>query len=108
VNFKLVQRASKACGLVKWVLAQVCFSEIFLTQVHFSEILDKVEPLQYEVQSLEQQAEQTKQQATMIIAMISELESSNQKYKEETQSLSARPKPSSPRWNRCKARSTIA
>jgi dynein heavy chain 1 len=74
VNFELVQRASKACGpLVKWVLAQF----------RFSEILDKVEPLQYEVQSLEQQAEQTKQQATTIITMISKLESSIQKYKEE-------------------------
>src|SRR6266576_2249232 len=73
-NFETVQRASKACGpLVKWVIAQV----------RFSEILDKVEPLRYEVQSLEQQAEQTKQQATTIIAMISELEGSIQKYKEE-------------------------
>lgn len=73
-NFETVQRASKACGpLVKWVLAQV----------RFSEILDKVEPLRYEVQSLEQQAEHTKQQATTIIAMISELEASIQRYKEE-------------------------
>ncbi|KAI9513146.1 dynein heavy chain protein 1 [Russula earlei] len=73
-NFETVQRASKACGpLVKWVLAQV----------RFSEILDKVEPLRYEVQSLEQQAEQTKQQAATIITMISELEGSIQKYKEE-------------------------
>ncbi|KAI9460162.1 dynein heavy chain protein 1 [Lactarius psammicola] len=73
-NFENVQRASKACGpLVKWVLAQV----------RFSEILDKVEPLRNEVQSLEQQADQTKQQATTIITMISELEASIQKYKEE-------------------------
>jgi dynein heavy chain 1 len=73
-NFDTVQRASRACGpLVKWALAQV----------RFSEILDKVEPLRYEVQSLEQQAEQTKQQATTIITMISELEASIQKYKEE-------------------------
>jgi dynein heavy chain 1 len=73
-NFETVQRASKACGpLVKWVLAQV----------RFSEILDKVEPLRNEVQSLEQQAEQTKQQAATIITMISELEASIQRYKEE-------------------------
>ncbi|KAI0271628.1 dynein heavy chain protein 1 [Gloeopeniophorella convolvens] len=73
-NFENVQRASKACGpLVKWVLAQV----------RFSEILDKVEPLRNEVQSLEQQAEQTKKQASTIITMISELEASIQQYKEE-------------------------
>ncbi|TFY72237.1 hypothetical protein EVG20_g758 [Dentipellis fragilis] len=73
-NFETVNRASKACGpLVKWVLAQV----------RFSEILDKVEPLRNEVQSLESQAEQTKQQASTIITMISELEASIQRYKEE-------------------------
>ena len=73
-KFETVQHASKACGpLVKWVLAQV----------RFSDILDKVEPLRNEVQSLEQQAEQTKQQAATIITMISELETSIQKYKEE-------------------------
>ncbi|TFY78308.1 hypothetical protein EWM64_g5702 [Hericium alpestre] len=73
-NFETIQRASKACGpLVKWVLAQV----------RFSEILDRVEPLRNEVQSLEHQAEQTKQQAGTIITMISELETSIQRYKEE-------------------------
>ncbi|KAI0047641.1 dynein heavy chain protein 1 [Auriscalpium vulgare] len=73
-NFETVQRASKACGpLVKWVLAQV----------RFSEILDKVEPLRNEVQSLETQAEQTKTQAATIITMISELETSITRYKDE-------------------------
>ncbi|KAI0639011.1 dynein heavy chain [Trametes polyzona] len=73
-NFETVQRASKACGpLVKWVIAQV----------RFSEILDKVEPLRNEVQSLEDQAEQTKQQAQMMVTMISELEASIERYKEE-------------------------
>ncbi|KAI0961093.1 hypothetical protein AcV7_000287 [Taiwanofungus camphoratus] len=77
-NFETVQRASKACGpLVKWAIAQV----------RFSEILDKVEPLRNEVQSLEDQAEHTKQQAKMIITMISELESSIEKYKEEYAAL---------------------
>ncbi|KAI6134168.1 dynein heavy chain protein 1, partial [Pisolithus croceorrhizus] len=69
-----VQRASKACGpLVKWVLAQV----------RFSEILDKVEPLRNEVQSLETQAETTKKQAAQIITIVAELESKIAKYKEE-------------------------
>ncbi|KAL6300243.1 dynein heavy chain, N-terminal region 2-domain-containing protein, partial [Sparassis latifolia] len=77
-NFETVQRASKACGpLVKWAIAQV----------RFSEILDKVEPLRNEVQSLEDQAEQTKKQAKMIIGMISELEASIERYKEEYAAL---------------------
>ncbi len=73
-NFETVQRASKACGpLVKWVIAQV----------RFSEILDKVEPLRNEVQSLEMQAEETKKQAKAIIKMIAELEAKIAKYKDE-------------------------
>ncbi|KAJ7102434.1 dynein heavy chain protein 1 [Mycena belliarum] len=73
-NFETVQRASRACGpLVKWALAQV----------RFSEILDKVEPLRNEVQSLEVEAETTKKQAQAIIHMIAELEAKIEKYKEE-------------------------
>ncbi|KAJ7449691.1 hypothetical protein B0H11DRAFT_2332048 [Mycena galericulata] len=73
-NFETVQRASKACGpLVKWALAQV----------RFSEILDKVEPLRNEVQSLEVEAETTKKQAQAIIQMIAELEAKIAKYKQE-------------------------
>jgi dynein heavy chain 1 len=73
-NFEMVNRASKACGpLVKWALAQV----------HFSEILDKVEPLRNEVQSLESQAETTKLQAQEIINLISELEAKIERYKAE-------------------------
>ncbi|KAF9056435.1 dynein heavy chain protein 1 [Panaeolus papilionaceus] len=73
-NFETVQHASKACGpLVKWVLAQV----------RFSEILDKVEPLRNEVQSLEKQAETTKKQAAAMVQMIAQLEAKIEKYKEE-------------------------
>jgi dynein heavy chain 1, cytosolic len=73
-NFETVNRASKACGpLVKWALAQV----------HFSEILDKVEPLRNEVQSLEDQAANTKEQALTIVNMIAELEASIGQYKQE-------------------------
>ena len=73
-NFENVQRASKACGpLVKWVLAQV----------RFSEILDKVEPLRNEVQSLETQAETTKKRAAQIITIVAELEAKIAKYKDE-------------------------
>ena len=73
-NFENVQHASKACGpLVKWVLAQV----------RFSEILDKVEPLRDEVQSLETEAETTKKQAHAMVKMIAQLEAKIEKYKEE-------------------------
>ena len=73
-NFENVNRASKACGpLVKWVLAQVGFSEI----------LDRVGPLRDEVQSLEDQAYTTKEQASTIFTMIGELEARIQQYKEE-------------------------
>ena len=73
-NFENTNRASKACGpLVKWALAQV----------RFSEILDKVEPLRNEVQSLESQAETTKKQAHAMVQMIAQLEAKIEKYKEE-------------------------
>lgn len=73
-NFEVVNRASRACGpMVKWVIAQV----------QFSEILDRVEPLRNEVQSLEDQAATTKQQASGIIEMIAELEAKIARYKDE-------------------------
>ncbi len=73
-NFDAVNRASKACGpLVKWVIAQV----------RYSEILDKVEPLRNEVQSLEQQAIATKKQAKTMNDLVSELEASIARYKDE-------------------------
>ena len=73
-NFEVVNRASRACGpLVKWLIAQV----------KFSDILDRVEPLRNEVASLESQAANTKQQAKTIVNMIAELEASIDKYKSE-------------------------
>jgi dynein heavy chain 1 len=77
-NFEAVNRASKACGpLVKWVLAQV----------RYSEILDKVDPLRKEVQSLEQQARTTKEQESTIIQLVGELEASIARYKDEYAAL---------------------
>ena len=73
-NYENVNRASKACGpLVKWVLAQVGFSEI----------LDRVGPLRDEVLYLEEQAHTTMKQAETILTMIGELESRIEEYKEE-------------------------
>ncbi|KAE8211193.1 hypothetical protein CF327_g5033 [Tilletia walkeri] len=73
-NFETINRASKACGpLAKWAIAQV----------RFSDILDRVGPLREEVHSLERQALETKEQASEIITMISDLEASIARYKDE-------------------------
>lgn len=73
-NYEVVNHASKACGpVVKWVIAQI----------NYSEILERVDPLRNEVQSLENQAEQTKKQAATMVEMIAELEASIGRYKEE-------------------------
>lgn len=77
-NFETINRASKACGpLAKWVIAQV----------RFSEILDRVGPLREEVDSLERQAQETKEQALTIVDMIAELEASIARYKDEYAAL---------------------
>lgn len=77
-DFETINRASKACGpLAKWVIAQV----------HFSDILDRVGPLRDEVDSLQMQAEETKQQAVHLTDMIKELESDIERYKSEYASL---------------------
>ncbi|CAO1619917.1 unnamed protein product [Parajaminaea phylloscopi] len=77
-DFDTINRASKACGpLAKWVIAQV----------HFSDILDRVGPLRDEVDSLETQAEETKQQAVHLTEMIKELEADIERYKNEYAAL---------------------
>ncbi|KAK3828336.1 MAG: dynein heavy chain [Benniella sp.] len=77
-NFETVNRASKACGpLVKWVIAQV----------NYSEILDRIGPLRQEVQDLEDSAQATETQAAVTEKMITELENSIGKYKEEYAAL---------------------
>ena len=73
-NYETVNRASRACGpLVQWVISQV----------RYSEILDKVAPLRDEVASLEEQAETTKHQAQIVQETVVELETSIAQYKEE-------------------------
>ncbi|GAA5979126.1 hypothetical protein JCM10908_002813 [Rhodotorula pacifica] len=77
-NFETVNRASKACGpLVKWVFAQV----------NYSNILDKVGPLRNEVNILEDQAETTMHQADALASMIAELEARIASYKDEYAAL---------------------
>ncbi|CAG8531180.1 10166_t:CDS:10, partial [Acaulospora colombiana] len=73
-NYELVNRASKACGpLVKWVIAQV----------QYSEILDRVGPLRNEVNELQNQLEEMKLKATSLERMIEDLENKIAVYKEE-------------------------
>ncbi|ORX39193.1 dynein heavy chain, N-terminal region 1-domain-containing protein [Kockovaella imperatae] len=73
-NYETVNRASRACGpLVQWVISQI----------RYSDILDKVAPLREEVASLEAQSETTKQQAQIVMETVAELEESIAQYKEE-------------------------
>ena len=73
-TYEAANRASKACGpLVKWVLAQIGFSDI----------LDKVGPLRNEVSALEQAAVSTQKKATTITVMIQEIEERIEQYKAE-------------------------
>ncbi|KAJ5973393.1 hypothetical protein N7481_010603 [Penicillium waksmanii] len=77
-TYERVNRASKACGpLVQWVEAQV----------NYSAILDRVGPLREEVDTLEEQALQTKAEAQAIENTITSLENSIAGYKAEYASL---------------------
>jgi dynein heavy chain 1 len=73
-TYDSVNRASQACGpLVKWIVAQL----------EYSEILDKVQPLREKVAKLEDEAQVVEAQATTMNESITQLESSIAKYKEE-------------------------
>ncbi|KAI1339525.1 dynein heavy chain, N-terminal region 1-domain-containing protein [Xylariaceae sp. FL0016] len=77
-TFEKVNRASKACGpLVQWVEAQV----------NYSEILDRVGPLREEVDTLAEQALQTKAEAKAVENTITSLEESISTYKTEYAAL---------------------
>jgi dynein heavy chain 1 len=73
-TYDSVNRASLACGpLVKWIIAQL----------EYSEILDKVQPLREKVAKLEEEAKIVEAQAATMNESILQLESSIAKYKEE-------------------------
>lgn len=77
-NYEAVYRASKACGpLLQWVVAHLTYSRI----------LQNIGPLRDEVYKLENQTKKTKAQLIAIQQMISELEDSIDKYKEDYSSL---------------------
>ncbi|KAG2237733.1 dynein heavy chain [Thamnidium elegans] len=77
-EYEAVNRASKACGpLFKWVTAQC----------NFSEILYRVGPLREELNQLQTSSDDTKNQAVEIEQMITGLEDSIARYKDEYAAL---------------------
>ncbi|KAK9369733.1 dynein heavy chain, N-terminal region 1-domain-containing protein [Lipomyces kononenkoae] len=73
-NFDTVNRASKACGpLILWLEAQV----------NYSLILESIGPLREEVAMLTANAEESKVRVKEMAAVIDDLESSIESYKEE-------------------------
>ncbi|XP_077870638.1 cytoplasmic dynein 1 heavy chain 1-like [Saccoglossus kowalevskii] len=73
-SFEKVNRASQACGpLVKWSIAQISYADM----------LKRVEPLRNELQSLEDEAEETKLRGEEVENTIIALERSIAGYKEE-------------------------
>eukprot|EP01117_Protostelium_nocturnum_P006264 TRINITY_DN2259_c0_g1_i6.p1 TRINITY_DN2259_c0_g1~~TRINITY_DN2259_c0_g1_i6.p1 ORF type:complete len:4259 (-),score=1954.67 TRINITY_DN2259_c0_g1_i6:110-12886(-) len=73
-TFETVNRASKACGpLVKWVSAQMMYSEI----------LDRVKPLRDEIDELEQKASGLNEKQNELRETIEGLEKAIATYKEE-------------------------
>lgn len=73
-TFESVNRASKACGpLVKWVRAQISYSEI----------LNSVQPLRDKVAGLEAAAASLQQKQDDLVAKITALEESIATYKQD-------------------------
>jgi len=73
-TFETVNRASKACGpLVKWVTAQMMYSEI----------LDRVQPLRQEIDKLEDDANILATQQSELQGTIQDLEKAIGGYKDE-------------------------
>eukprot|EP01094_Clydonella_sp_ATCC50884_P027826 TRINITY_DN8164_c0_g1_i2.p1 TRINITY_DN8164_c0_g1~~TRINITY_DN8164_c0_g1_i2.p1 ORF type:complete len:4596 (+),score=2011.83 TRINITY_DN8164_c0_g1_i2:76-13863(+) len=73
-NFETINHASSACGpLVKWVIAQLSYSEI----------LNSVQPLRNEVAQLEAKLQELQDTQDGLVKTISELEESIQLYKDE-------------------------
>ncbi|CCI40158.1 unnamed protein product [Albugo candida] len=77
-DYEKVNRASKACGpLFKWVVSQL----------HFTEILHRIQPLRNEVQSLVDRSATLREQFQAAKAMVDELEIRIEKFKQEYASL---------------------
>ncbi|KAK3755600.1 hypothetical protein QZH41_017589, partial [Actinostola sp. cb2023] len=77
-TFEKANRASQACGpLVKWAIAQV----------QYADMLGRVEPLRNELRKLEMDAQSTRIKSDEISHVITELERSISRYKEEYAAL---------------------
>ncbi|XP_064603299.1 cytoplasmic dynein 1 heavy chain 1-like isoform X2 [Liolophura sinensis] len=73
-NYEKVNRASLACGpMVKWAIAQI----------NYAEMLKRIEPLRNELAALENQAKENRMKNDEVNKVVSELEKSIAKYKEE-------------------------
>ncbi|RHY13104.1 hypothetical protein DYB25_007654, partial [Aphanomyces astaci] len=77
-DYEKVQRASKACGpLFKWVVSQL----------NYTEILHKIQPLRHEVKTLEDQSAGLRVELQEATATIQLLEQRIQSYKQEYAAL---------------------
>ncbi|RHY29832.1 hypothetical protein DYB32_004823 [Aphanomyces invadans] len=77
-DYEKVNRASKACGpLFKWVVSQL----------NYTEILHKIQPLRNEVRTLEEQSAGLRQEFTTASETIQLLEQRIQNYKQEYAAL---------------------
>ncbi|OQR92538.1 dynein heavy chain [Achlya hypogyna] len=77
-DYEKVNRASKACGpLFKWVVSQI----------NYTEILHRIQPLRNEVQTLEEQSAGLRTEYTTATATIAQLEQRIQNYKQEYAAL---------------------
>ena len=73
-SFEKINRASIACGpMVKWTIAQIMYSEM----------LSKVEPLKKELTDLENEAGENRKKNEEMQTLVTQLEKSIAKYKEE-------------------------
>ncbi|XP_013402014.1 cytoplasmic dynein 1 heavy chain 1-like isoform X1 [Lingula anatina] len=73
-TYDKVNRASLACGpMVKWVIAQI----------NYADMIKRVEPLRNELKALEDEADINKHKNNEVNKLISNLEKSIAKYKEE-------------------------
>ena len=73
-NFEKVNRTSLACGpMVKWSIAHL----------EYAEMLNRVDPLRQELKSLEDAAVIKKDESEKMTALISQLEASITRYKDE-------------------------
>ncbi|KAL1461001.1 hypothetical protein WDU94_012934, partial [Cyamophila willieti] len=73
-SYEKANRASMACGpMVKWAIAQISYADM----------LKKVEPLRFELKSLEVQASENKAKGEETKELITQLEKSIASYKDE-------------------------